>query len=177
MENINDKCKFGSIFGTDFHLNKNCNYCSEKDECKKQHNHTARKLKELKRPAIPERLIIHYGLMINELDFVDRAILSLVYYRYMGKNDGICFDKNITFSIIAGVSKSTISRRLDNSKLSLITRGFLKSKIETHRKGLVQPKKGEPVTYRSSRQLFLTEKTLRLINMFKEFKEGEKVAE
>ena len=110
--------------------------------------------------------------MIEDLDAIDRIILSLLYFRHIGGNNGISWDKNTTFARVVGTSESTISRRLDNGPGSLVTRGYVTSKIQRRRKGKRQPTKGERPEYETKRELRLTIKTIRLINSFKMAKDG-----
>jgi hypothetical protein len=158
-------------FSADFSLYLHCDGCRLKTECKQNHDREARRLKEEKK-TIPLYIKISKGLMIPELDSVERIIISVIYYRQGGVAEKVSYDKNVNFAKITGASEPTISRKLGNGQNSLVSRGYVKSWCETQRKGSRQPKKGEPIEYHTTRKLSLTPKALRLINRYKEVKDG-----
>lgn len=106
-ENLNQCPNSDGKFGTDwrifdirlcgFYSNgvTLCQSCNRADLCRKEHDRMARGLRDNKIRAYPLQLQIPIGLMVSELDAIDRGILALVYFRYRGRNEGISFDKNV----------------------------------------------------------------------------------
>lgn len=157
-------------YSIDYGLYGECADCGYHNQCRLEHEQAARMFK--KNPLgvywprylnIPTTLFTAKNPEGKSLKPIHLLIITLVMYRHQGLG-GHSHDKNVTMAKAIGVSESYVKRLIDE----LVKWLFLDRRSETppptrNRSGVLQ--------YRTSRELSLSKKTLRLINSQREEKD------
>lgn len=138
-------------FGNDFRMYLYCGDCKQSKECQRQHDEEA----EIRRAEYGVTyLTLHAGILYHpELETKEAVLLSRIIFRCRGRNDW-SYEKNTTLAkMIKGSPQYTgrIIRRLEEKGFIHVTRQKLKRKDGSGK-------------YRTSRKVYVTEKTVRAIN-------------
>jgi hypothetical protein len=151
------------VLGTDYGMYLNCSTCKSMEECKKQHNENAKRYRE----EIPFKYIkIPVGVLTHEeLKPAEALLLSIIIYRCQGASThSWSYDKNRTFASLLKCSERWAGKMIG----ALEDKGFIWTQYQKLRRR--QPDKDK--SYRTSRKIHLTKKTVRLLNMTKLSKDG-----
>lgn len=144
--------------GFDYRMYPECSTCEHQQECEKEHIRHARGF--LAGTSGITHITIPLGLLIDdELRPQEALLISFIAFR--AQRYDASYDKNKTLARLLHVSEARISQLLGTThRDSLVNRGYL----ETERQRLKRKSKNDYAAYRTSRLIWLSQKSVRAIN-------------